>query len=133
MTREKNDWVWMPHPGHFICASHCRFVLNTAVAGGKYIVSTVGEYVPDSTVRKILFPTTLRGDEEEREFLRQKGYQEIGWDRKYETMVFKAKPSKQRCCPFVMEEADEQDMRGYNDPGEAYEGHLEMCEKWDKQ
>ena len=47
----KEDWIWMPHPGHFIGASNCKFIMNTYVNG--YIVSTVGEYFPDAEVRRI--------------------------------------------------------------------------------
>lgn len=49
---KKEDWIWMPHPAHFICSDHCRFVLATYVGG--YIVSTVGEHVPDSATREII-------------------------------------------------------------------------------
>lgn len=47
----KEDWVWMPHPGHFICSNDCRYKLNTYVNG--YIVSTVGELWPDEIIRRI--------------------------------------------------------------------------------
>lgn len=36
---KEENWVWMPHGGHFILGHMCRFRLNTYV--GKYIVSTV--------------------------------------------------------------------------------------------
>jgi hypothetical protein len=126
------DTIWMPHAGHFICGSQCRFRLNTYVNG--YIVSTVGEYVPDSAVRAILRAsrgrkTDLRGDAEEADF----GFEDIGVDRKYETMVFKGHKSKHTCCPYEMVSGENIDFAGYNDPGEAYKGHMKMIRKWSKK
>ena len=128
MSRE----VWMPHAGHFICANHCRFHLNTYVNG--YIISTVGEYVPDSAVRKIARetrgrPTDLQGDAEEDEF----GFEQLGNNRTYETMVFKARKSDYRCCPYEMAVPNELDFQGYLDSGAAYKGHLAMVKKWQKK
>jgi hypothetical protein len=107
MTKDK--WVWMPHAGHFICGDRCRFHLSTYV--GKYIVSTLGEM------------KSLWNDEE---------FEDIGCDRKYETMVFKARKSKNKCCPWVQKSGEDVDFDGYNDAGEAYKGHLKMCKKWGK-
>lgn len=104
---EKSKWVYMPHAGHFIAGDSCRFRLNTYV--GKYIVSTVGEYITD------------RGDEEE-----------LGFDRKYETMVFEAHKSENKCCPYEIDASKEVEMVGYNTAGDAYEGHQKLCEKWSK-
>jgi len=50
-STSKGKWIWMPHAGHLIVSSDCRFHLNTYVGG--YIVSTVGEYFPDEGVREI--------------------------------------------------------------------------------
>ena len=139
MTKNKADnWIWMPHAGHFILGSQCRFKLNTYVNG--YIVSTVGEYVPDSAVRTIIrqsrgWLTNKEGDSEEYDFIkRTQGGEEIGFNRKYETMVFKATKcdEKDSCCPYRMN-GEELDFEGYNKPEDAYNGHLRMCEKWDKK
>ncbi len=132
----KQDWVWMPHAGHFICGDKCRFHLNTRV--GEFIVSTVGEYWPDAPTREILADSRRirlegRGDAREADYMRKIGYEDLGLGRKYETMVFKAKESSHKCCPFTMDTPTDLDMAGYNDPGEAYAGHLEMCEKWDNK
>lgn len=135
---KKERWVWMPHAGHFILGHMCRFCLSTYV--GKYIVSTVGEYVPDSAVRRI--NVQARGDKEppivdpgEFEYLKRYGFDEIGCGRTYETMVFKAKkaPKKVKCCPYIMISGTEQDFKGYNTAADAYEGHLRMCRKWSKK
>jgi len=48
---KKENWIWMPHPAHFIAGDKCRFKLATYV--GKYIVSTVGELWPDRDTRRI--------------------------------------------------------------------------------
>ena len=102
------NWIWMPHPGHFICSSQCRFIMNTCV--GKYIVSTVGEWWPDRGQReihaKIYDPAwfaehhALLGDNFDREYKKKFGYEDIGCDRKYETMVFKSRKSGHKCCPY---------------------------------
>lgn len=38
-----NEWEWFGNAAHFICGRWCRFHLATKV--GKYLISTVGEYV----------------------------------------------------------------------------------------
>ena len=133
MTYKKSDWVWMPHAGHFICSHDCRFFLTTRVGG--FIVSTVGEYLPDETVREITAKhqgvvLEGQGDARRADFLKKIGYLEVGYGRKYETMVFVAKPSDNPCCPFMAASWDEHDFAGYMEPGDAYRGHLAMCEKW---
>lgn len=138
---DKSKWVWMPHPGHFICCMSCQFILNTYV--GKYIVSTVGEYWAERAVREIHAETYdkewlvenkhLRGDNFDRAYMEKFGYQTVGYDRLYETMVFKAKKSKYECCPWEQVGGKDIDFAGYNDAGDAYKGHLKMCEKWSKK
>lgn len=110
MTRN-NDWVWLPHPAHFICADRCRFRLATKVAD--WIISTVGEYYPD----------------EDGEM------QDIGADRKYETMVFLAKRNRpdSRCCPWIVADHQELQLEEYNDPKAAYDGHMRICAEWDRK
>jgi hypothetical protein len=98
----------MGHAGHFIGGNHCQFRLNTFV--GKYIVSTVGE---------------LKWQSREK-------FQEIGMNRIYETMVFRAKKSRRICCPYEINVSKEVDFRGYKTAGEATKGHMELCEKWSK-
>lgn len=132
--------TWMPHAGHFILGHMCRFRLNTHVNG--YIVSTVGEYVPDSAVRRISrdvrkWKTDKIGDAEEYDFIRRTGDDEgygedIGLGRKYETMVFKAKKSKHKCCPYEMT-GSELDFYGYNKAADAYAGHMKMVRKYAKK
>lgn len=119
MTEE--DWIWMPHPGHFCASYDCRFILNTYVNG--YVISTVGEWVPDSR---------RKGEREE-------SFETIGLGRLYETVVFKAKKNEDlehQCCPYLADlDSDnfELDFKGYNDPTLAFKGHYDLCDKWSKK
>jgi hypothetical protein len=67
ITREECGWA-----GHFICADSCRFKRNTLLTNtdtnDRIVVSTVGGYVPKGKNK----------------------YEQIGCDRYFETMVFKA-------------------------------------------
>jgi hypothetical protein len=138
---KKEKWIWMPHAGHFICGDRCQFHLNTYV--GKYIVSTVGEMWSDSISRRIhaeVFDkewyskySSLLGDEFDRAYMKKFGFEDIGCDRKYETMVFKSKKSNHKCCPYVMISGEDIDFCGYNTPEDAYKGHIKICNKWSKK
>jgi hypothetical protein len=121
------EWVWMGHSGHFILGHECQFHLATYLGNG-YLVSTVGEYRPDSKIREVL-ARARESKEPEPEF------EEVGYKRLYETMVFRATPSKDPsvCCPWRMAYGDELDMNGYNKPVEAEAGHYAMCRKWAKE
>lgn len=127
------EWIWMPHPAHFICAFDCRFHLATYVNG--FIVSTVGELFPDAPVREIYAQSrgimlSGRGDDRCRDYMQKIGYEDIGYNRKYETMVFKAEPNENICCPYRIESGTSIDMEGYNDPGDATKGHMALCLKY---
>lgn len=134
---DESQWEWFGNAGHFIFGHKCRFHLCTKV--GDYLVSTVGEYLPDSGVREILAKSrgvtlTGQGDERERSWMKQCGFEEIGCDRKYETMVFRAgRRCNEPTCDCRMPGLDdptELDFQGYNRAGDATRGHLAMCEKW---
>jgi hypothetical protein len=132
----RSEWVWMPHAGHLCVGNYCRFHLNTYVGG--YVVSTVGEYLPDSISRDVIadvrgIKLEGMGDDREYDFLKKIGFVEVGFNRKYETMVFKAKASDNKCCPYVPSDWGQLDMEGYNTPEEAAVGHMELCEKWSKR
>ena len=136
-----NKWVWMPHAAHFICAKDCQFHLATYVGGG-FLVSTVGELWPERAVREIHASVhdadwfaknrQLKGDAFDDAYMKRFGFQEIGLARKYETLVFKAKraPEKRSCCPWRVGDLSEIDGQSYNEPDEAYRGHLDLCKKW---
>lgn len=132
---KKENWVWMPHAGHFICGNDCRFHLFTYVGG--YVVSTVGELFPDESTREIYVKSRGivlegKGDARATDFLVKHGYVEIGVGRTYETMVFKAKraPKDRQCCPWQMTSGSNLDFLGYNDPAAALKGHMKLCRKW---
>lgn len=129
----------MPHPGHFICSRDCKFFLNTYVGG--YIVSTVGELWPDSQVRKITaecrkIQVNGMGDAWDADYMKKIGFEDIGFDRKYETMVFKAQrriDEYKTCCPWQIATGTELDFAPANEPNEARANHLRLCEKWSKK
>lgn len=133
---DRSQWVWMPHAGHFICGPQCRFHLNTYVGG--HIVSTLGEYLPDAPLRELFakdrgVQLEGRGDSRLADYMSKIGFEDIGLDRKYETMVFLAKERKDSCCPWEMDSGSDLDFCGYNDSGEAFDGHVAMCVKWAKE
>ena len=131
---ERDEWVWMPHAGHLIVGNDCRFHLNTYVGG--YIVSTVGEYLPDAPVREIIANSRGvalkgRGDERLHDYMEKVGFEEVGCGRKYETYVFRASTkSEGGCCPWRPSDWSEIEGIGSNDPDEATRNHYAMCEKW---
>jgi hypothetical protein len=136
-------WEWYGGAGHFICARWCRFHLCTKV--GPWLVSTVGEYWPDRPVREIhakvhdpawlAANARLRGNEFDAAYMLRFGYVEIGFDRKYETMVFRADaPCVSASCGCGMPAIDGNDLdsSSYNVAGDATIGHLALCEKWSR-
>lgn len=128
----RDEWVWMPHAGHLIVGHECRFHLATRV--GDVVISTVGEWWPDTAVRDIHaaergIQLEGKGDARAADFLKKCGYMEIGYDRTYETMVFGA-DYVDGCCPWRMVSGRELDFAGYKDADAAYTGHLAMCERW---
>jgi hypothetical protein len=141
-TVPRQDWKWFGHAGHLIVGAWCRFHLCTQV--GNYLVSTVGEYWPERPVREIHASVHnpkwleknkhLRGDAFDHAYMEEFGFEEIGYRRKYETMVFKAgKPCTTKECGCglpVPTEWTELDSGTYNAAKDATEGHGAMCEKW---
>lgn len=135
------DVKWFGHAGHFICAPWCRFHLTTQV--GPWLVSTVGEYWPDRPVREIHARThdpkwlaqngLLKGDAFDAAYMERFGYETIGCDRLYETMVFRAGapcPAPKCGCGLPTIDGSEEDFSGYNDPASATKGHHAMVEKY---
>lgn len=143
ITRDK--WIWFGHAAHFICAKDCKFFMATKV--GKYIISTVGEYLPDYRIQKIYADSRgieIKGigDEWDRNYLQKIGYEDLSYDGwKYETMVFKAirnpygkkDKSYRICCPYVIASGFNLDQNRYKEADEAYKGHYKMCDKWSKK
>lgn len=71
------------------------------------------------------------------DYMKKIGFDEIGYGRKYETMVFhagEACSSKECNCGLPeLADASELDMLGYNTAGEARKGHMKLCQKWSKK
>jgi hypothetical protein len=136
-------WKWFGNAGHFICSRDCQFHLCTLV--GKYLVSTVGQMRLDRVDREIHAKVHdprwlakfghLKGDEFDAAYTRKFGFETVGYDWTYETMVFKAgKPCSDKECNYGLPniEGSELDFSPYNDAGAATRGHLAMCRKWAK-
>ena len=106
------EWEWFGNAGHLCVSDQCRFHLATKV--GDYLVSTVGEYYPSHKNEN-------------------DGPETIGYDRLFETMVFKAGEPCSCGCGLPTIDGSELDMDGYNDAGAANKGHLAMCYKWENK
>lgn len=133
----RSDWVFMPHPAHFICSRDCKFFLATRV--GNVIVSTIGEYLPDAPVRKIIaeyrgIKIEGKGDARLADYMKRVGYEDLhigGW--KYETMVFpceKRVSKGETCCEYKCSSWTPLDEEWYKKGEDAKSGHYKLCEKW---
>jgi hypothetical protein len=110
------EWKWFGSPGHFIGGPDCGFHLCTLI--GDFVVSTVGEYIPQSDRGK-----------------KPKHFEQIGIQRTYETMVFRATGTTcegELCggCGLPDIIPSDLDFEGYNDAGSATRGHAALCIKW---
>lgn len=110
-----SDWKWFGHAGHFIGGYACRFHLCTQV--GPWLVSTVGE---------LAWSTHAKGSP----------FEDVGYGRKFETMVFKAGKTCRamdcNCGLPSLSPPTELAMRGYNTAGEATAGHLDLCHEFSR-
>ncbi len=132
-------WRWHGVAAHFICGRDCRFHMATEI--GEHIVSTVGELWSCRGVHeihaKIYDPTWhhannhLKGDEYDAAYMERFGYETVGCDRKYETMVFKLSGERCGCgCGLPTIIPEELDFIGSNDAKTATAGHIKLCKKW---
>ena len=120
------DWEWFGHAAHFCCGRWCRFHMATKV--GPWLISTVGLYV---------HPRNSEGNEtnEGKWLSDHPNGEEIGCDRFYETMVFKAGApctSLECGCGLPGIGGSEVDSEGYKTAGEARKGHMALCLKYAK-
>lgn len=122
MSIPRDEWEWYGSAAHLIVGRYCRFHLATKV--GPWLVSTVGEYV---------HPMHSAGSEiTERTWL-EKNWpgEDIGIDRKYETMVFRIGGECSCGCGLpVPEDWDGVGFAGYNDAHAAREGHMVLCQEY---
>jgi hypothetical protein len=103
----RSEWQWFGTAGHFICASRCNFRMHTHV--GKFCVSTVGDFRQE---RDDVEPT------------------KIGHDRLYETMVFDTSRYGDGSDDGRWSEVAS---AAYMTDEQAQRGHLEMCERFDRE
>ena len=140
-ARRETTMRWFGNAGHLIVGHWCRFHLCTEVNG--YLVSTVGEYWPERSTREIHAEVHdprwlaknahLKGDYFDAAYFARFGYETIGCDRTYETMVFKAgAPCTAKGCGCGLPTIDgsELDFKGYNDAASATAGHMAMVAKY---
>ena len=144
MSVKVSEWKWFGNVGHFICGDYCRFHLTTKV--GKYLISTVGQLWPERSSREINANILdnkwlsenvhLKGDNFDHAYMKRFGYEEIGYDRTFETMVFKtgkACNAKECGCKLPEIYGSERDFSAYQTAVEATKGHMKLCLKWSKK
>lgn len=116
----ESQWRWFGNAAHFIGGQDCRFHMATLI--GKFLVSTVGQYRPDSRVREVL--ASARGGDRD-------AYEQIGFNRTFETMVFKAGAVCESegcgCGLPSLDPPSELAFGGYDTAGDATRGHMELC------
>ena len=121
---DEREWRWFGNAAHFICGRWCRFHMATQV--GPWLVSTVGEYV---------HPRHSGGSEATEEKWLEKHWpgENIGCDRKYETMVFRAGDpcAADECrCGIPTIASEELAMYPANIAGDATRNHMQACREW---
>ena len=121
-SRFEIEWTWYGQAKHFIGAANCDFHLATQI--GDVIISTVGGYRPFLSYTK---QTLLALDIDPEDAYK---YQDIGHNRKHETMTFKAKIAECDCCDWEADTSNILDWYDeYNDARSARIGHMEICKK----
>ena len=118
---DPSSWEWYGSAAHFCCGRWCRFHMATKV--GPWLVSTVGEYV---------HPRHSGASEKtEAEWLKENWPgEEIGYGRKYETMVFEAGKTCECGCGLPTIDGSAVDFMGANTAGDARENHMALCRKY---
>lgn len=129
------------HAGHLIVGAWCRFHLCTQVGG--YLVSTVGEYWPERPSREIHAQVHdlpwlkankhLKGDAFDAAYMERFGYSEVGFARKYETMVFRLTNGECDCGCGLPQVADwsELDFASAKTAKDAAEAHERLCQQYE--
>jgi hypothetical protein len=132
------DWEWFGLAGHFICGDRCQFHMTTKV--GTVVVSTIGRLLHDEGSREITagvrgVKLVGKGDARKADYMKKIGFDEVGFGRKFETMVFRTDGVCPCGCGLPSIIPSEIDFDSYNEDEAARLGHLAMCHKWsaDKQ
>ena len=133
----ESEWRWFGNAGHLIVSSNCQFHLCTQI--GDFLVSTVGEYVPDAPVREMLainrgVELTGRGDARLADYMNKFGFEEIGVNRTYESMVFRVTGDVCHApgCACGLPSVDYAHLAllGYTTAGAATLGHMALCRQY---
>lgn len=106
-------WEWCGQAHHFVAADSCRFHMATWVGGGRFLVSTVGDYRPS-------------GSDE---------MQAIGiGDSFFETYVFTTDPENRHAESGhpVVTDWSEIDGERVATHEAANELHIRKCKEWDR-
>ena len=77
----------------------------------------------------------LLGDNFDAAYFKRFGFGTLGGGEKdiYETMVFKAEKSNNKCCPYRIISWENVESKRYETDGEAVKGHSKLCKKWSKK
>jgi len=113
----ESKWKWFGHAGHLIVAADCQFHLCTQV--GQFVISTVGDYRPHRKRKGDNLPEP----------------EQVGYDRLYETYVFRTDHHKPCTCGCGMPSVDysEIDSLWANTATDARDNHITLCNKYSRQ
>lgn len=107
---------------HFIGSEDCRFHITTLI--GEYVISTVGDYAPRHRVSTVDERPMVAGG-------RSVDAHTIGYERYFETMVFKTTGPCDCGCGLPDHSGSNIDFAGYQTRAEANAGHEAMCQKYE--
>jgi hypothetical protein len=99
-----DSWRWCGYPHHFIGSRDCLFSMATFVGGGRWLVSTVGDYRPNGKRT----PIGIDGE-------------------MFETMVFATDPSMMTDGEPTVIDWSELSCVRYMDSTSAVNGHMATC------
>lgn len=106
-----DTWQWCGYPHHFVGGRDCLFSLATFVGGGRWLVSTVGDWRPDGYKQVAI---GLNGD-------------------LYETMVFATDPLVLTDGEPTVIDWSGSACRRYVDAASAVDGHMDACNEYEQE
>lgn len=126
---------------HYILGDRCLFHLATSV--GQYLISTVGELWSERPSRVLYAKVhdaawydahvTLKDAAFDKAYMQRFGFESVGYNRLYETMVFRLTGYCLCGCGRPEHNSKELDFAPYNDRKAATTGHERLVRKWEKQ